>query len=48
VLNFVYEPGVEDAYFVGDVSSGGDGKDAFFKESGDFSLTRRFVVDVVL
>jgi hypothetical protein len=48
VLDFVDKPGVEDAYSIRDVSSGGDSKDAFFKESSDFSLARSFVVDVVL
>jgi hypothetical protein len=48
MLDLVDEPGIKDAYSVKDVNSGGDAKDAFFEKSGDFSLTRCLVVDVVL
>ena len=48
VLDFVDEPGVEDAYSLWHVSSGGDRKYALFEKAGDFGLTRILILNVVL
>ncbi len=48
MLDFINKPGVEDAYSFRDVSSRSDYKDAFFKESCNFSLIGGLVISVVL
>jgi hypothetical protein len=48
MLDLVDELKIKDAYSVKDVSFKGNAKDAFFEKSGNFSLTRYLVIDVVL
>jgi hypothetical protein len=48
VLDFVDEPGIEDAYSLWHVSSGGDRKYALFEKASDFGLTRILILNVVL
>ena len=48
VLDFVNEPGIENAYSLWHVSSGSDRKYALFEKAGDFGLTRILILNVVL
>jgi hypothetical protein len=48
VLDFVNESGIENAYSLWHVSSGGDRKYALFEKAGDFGLTRILILNIIL
>ena len=48
ILDFVNESGIENAYSLWHVSSGGDRKYTLFEKAGDSGLTRILILNVIL